>query len=142
MIYNATSENEANIATNQFYYLIEAKKTFELKEVRGTRTNLQNKSLHLFFTLIADELNNLGLEFMYTGIKGLEMSSTYTSKIVKDFIWKPIQKTLFDINSTTKLNTIQINEISDILIKFFGEKGIYIVFPSTQGLLDKNSLNE
>jgi hypothetical protein len=151
MIYNATSENEANIATNQFNHLVLNKRIFELKEIRDTRTTLQNAALHQFFVFISDELNNLGLEFEYRGIKHFSKKlsgqikeqyyyTRYTTKIVKDFIWKPIQKTLFDIDSTTELTTQQINEISDVLIKFFGEKGIYIVFPNMKSKLDKQDI--
>ena len=37
------------------------------------RTGKQNQSLHLFFTMIAEQLNELGQEFCFTGITGKEL---------------------------------------------------------------------
>ncbi len=72
----------------------------------------------------------MGAEFSYTGIKGMELSTRYTPSIVKEFFWKPLQLTLFDFESTTKLTTQQMNDIIDIISKFFAEKGINLPFPS------------
>ncbi|MBL4703470.1 MAG: hypothetical protein JKY54_03055, partial [Flavobacteriales bacterium] len=57
---------------------------------------------------------------------------------VKEFIWKPIQNALFDIKSTTKLDTKEINEIIDVITKYFGDKGITVDFPSIESLTNKN----
>ena len=96
------------------------------------RTTKQNSSLHLFFDLISFALNELGQEFCYTGVKGFNLTTRYTPLIVKEFFWKPIQITLFDIESTTKLNTQQMNEVIDVIVKFFGEKGVFIEFPNNE----------
>lgn len=98
------------------------------------RTSIQNRALHLYFTFISNELNNLGLEFNYTGLVIENLSSVYTPHIVKEFIWKPIQIALFNKNSTTKLNTKEINEIIDVITKFFGDRGISVQFPSIETL--------
>jgi uncharacterized membrane protein len=98
--------------------------------LKPTRTITQNKALHLFFTFIADNLNEKGIEYVWTGIKGVEMSAQYNGLIVKEFIWKPIQKQLFGIDSTTQLTTQQINEVADVIIKALGNIGISIQFPS------------
>ncbi len=94
------------------------------------RTNSQNRALHLYFTHISNEFNDLGMTFNYTGIKGKTIETIYTSHIIKEFVWRPIQMVLFDIKSTTQINTEQINNIIDILSKHFAEKGIEINFPS------------
>ena len=50
------------------------------------RSLQQNKrALHLLFQNIAFELNRIGMEFTYNGIKGLEIQTTYTPEIVKEF---------------------------------------------------------
>ena len=136
MKYNLKDKNEANLAFNQFNHLLKNERLIEIKEVKKTRSTLQNSALHQFFVLISDELNNLGLEFTYTGIKGLEIGTRYTPDIVKEFVWRPIQLTLFNVKSTTQLDSKKINEIADIIIKFFAEKGIYMSFPSIQSLMD------
>lgn len=94
------------------------------------RTIKQNRALHLFFKWIAIEFNNIGMTFNYTGLKGGVIQLPYTGILIKETLWKPIQKSLFDIESTTKIDTNQINQILDVLIKFFGDMGIDIKFPN------------
>jgi hypothetical protein len=103
------------------------------------RSNTQNSALHLYFDFISKELNNLGLEFQYQGLKGLDFSIMYTPNIVKEFVWRPIQIALFDKESTTKLTSKEINEIIDVITKFFGERGVYLEFPSIQSLINRNN---
>ena len=132
---NLQNDTDIKQAKEYFNKLLNLGKQIDLKEVIITRTSAQNKSLHLYYTIISNELNELGLEFTYKGIKGVEICTRYTPELVKDFIWRPIQIALFDIKSTTKINTKQINEIVDVLAKFFGEKGITLQFPSIESLL-------
>jgi len=113
------------------------KSTVELTKKSNSRSAKQNRSLHLYFTLISDQLNDMGLEFNYQGLKGMDLSVRHTPEIVKTFIWKPIQYAMFNIESTTKINTIQINEILDVLTVYFGDKGILIEFPSLESLENK-----
>lgn len=117
--------------------LIESEKQIELKEIRKVRTLKQNKALHLYFTLICYNLNEMGHEFTYNGLNGNTFELRYTPELVKEFIWRPIQVALFNIKSTTKINTIQINEIIDVITKFFGDKGVVMEFPSIESLIDK-----
>lgn len=101
------------------------------------RSSQQNKALHKFFGIISMQLNEMGLEFGYQGLKGIDITVMYTPTIVKEFIWKPIQKALFDINTTTKLDTFQMNQVIDVISKFFLERGVDIVFPSIEQLNEK-----
>ena len=140
--FDLSDKIQSQLAYSTFNHLLQNERLIELKEIKKTRTNLQNATLHQFFVLIADELNNLGLEFNYTGLTVENLNTRYTPEIVKEFIWRPIQRTLFKIESTTKLTTQQINDISDVIIKFFGEKGIYINFPCIQDLLHKKDLEK
>ena len=96
------------------------------------RSSQQNKSLHLLFQNMAFELNRIGKEFTYNGIKGMEISTTYTPEIVKEFIWKKLQQSLYGKDSTTKLTTQDIDAIFLILGKWFSEQGIIIDFPSAE----------
>ena len=70
------------------------------------------------------------MEFNYFGVSGKQLSMRYNGTIVKEYFWKPIQLALFEIESTTKLNTTQMNEIIDVVTKFFADKGVIIPFPS------------
>ena len=107
----------------------------KMEPVSESRTARQNSALHVYFGMIADELNDLGLEFQYNGLNGSIFEMRYTPHLVKEFIWKPIQQAKFDIESTTKITTKQIDEIIDVLTKFFGERGIVLEFPSIDSLM-------
>lgn len=101
------------------------------------RSSQQNKALHLLFQNIAFELNRIGMEFTYNGIKGMEIQTTYTPEIVKEFLWKPLQNALLKKESTTKLTTQDINMIFEILGKWFSEKWVVIDFPSAETISHK-----
>ena len=115
-------------------FAVELKRKDEEDEKEETLTVLQNRSIHKFFVIISDNLNDLGIEFCYTGLTGIDLSVRYTPEIVKNFFWRPIQIALFNIESTTKLNTKKINDISDVIIKFFGERGVVVEFPNKDRL--------
>ena len=54
--------------------------------------------------------------------------------VIKEFMWKKIQKTMFGKDSTTKLKkTEEIEKIYDVINKLLSEKfGIYIPFPNKE----------
>ena len=138
MIYDLQNDIDRKRFKEYSEKLLRLGKQTELKDVRITRTQQQNKALHVYFTLISYELNELGLEFSYSGLNSNAFSMRYTPEIVKEFIFRPIMVTMFDIKSTTKLTTIQINELIDIITKFFAEKGVVMEFPSIDNLMEKN----
>lgn len=138
MIYdlsNTSDLNDFKIEANRLLYF---KQEVELKAIKITRSIKQNRSLHKFFMMLSDELNNLGIEYQYIGISGRQFSLMYTLDLVKQFIWKPIQVALFDFESTTKLDTIQMNQIIDVITKFFADRGVVITFPSMDSLIDND----
>ena len=108
----------------------EKEKRVKVEIVSEKRTLLQNSSLHLFFTILADQLNENGIDYRYYDIEGQVISIPFNSKIVKEYIWRPIQKTVFNIESTKDLTTKMINEILDILCRHFGVLGIPVKFPN------------
>lgn len=134
MNYNLNENTELEKAKVRFNYLKTKKATIELKELSNKRSSLQNRALHKFFLIIVSELNELGMEFQYFGLKGQVLSTRYTTDIVKNQFWRPIQIALFDIESTRDINTKQINEVVDVIAKFFAEKGVYIEFPNKEML--------
>lgn len=134
MIYNLQNELEVEEFKQKSLFYIKNGYTVDLIKKKNTRTTKQNSALHLLFTIISSQLNEIGVEFQYFGIRGGRLSMRHTPHLVKEMIWKPIQKALFDIESTTKINTEQINEIVDILTKYFADKGIVIAFPSKEQL--------
>ena len=130
MRYNPSNESEVRKAKDYLMELIQAKGMFEIKKIPKSRTPTQNKALHLYFTFIADQLNDKNIEYEWKGIKGMQMSCNYNTTIVKEFLWRPIQQQLFNKDSTTTITTQEINEVIDILSKAFAHIGITILFPS------------
>jgi len=113
----------------------------KIAKVVKKRTLTQNRALHLFFKHMAIHLNSIGQNFHFSGIKGLDLEIPYNEILVKETIWKPIQKTMFEIDSTTDLDTFMINKILDVLTHFFARNNIQLNFPSNIELLIKQ-LNE
>lgn len=108
------------------------------KEEKQTRSLQQNRALHLYFSFISNELNELGVEYRYFGLKGQVLETRYTCELVKNFVWRPIQIALFSKRSTTKLTTVEMNEIIDVITKFFAEKSITLNFPNIETLMNEN----
>jgi len=93
------------------------------------RSTLQNASLHKMFSMIATQMNELGLEYNKE-IQGIHISMPYTKDLFKEVFWKKIQMDMYGIESTTELTTHKINAILDVLTLAFGNMGIKVVFPS------------
>lgn len=117
-------------ATKESQRIIDLGKKVEVKQWKENRSNLQNRALHLYFTLVSNELNQLGITYEWKGLKGSVMETAWTPELVKEFIWRPIQVSMFNIKSTTKIKTGQINQIVDVINKFFGERGVVVSFPT------------
>lgn len=95
------------------------------------RTDQQNKALWLWFTRLAKELNDSGLE--PRKVLKPEYNLQWTKEMIHDNIWIPIQQALYGTNSTTFLKKQeQIEKIHEIIMREFGEKHNleYIPFPS------------
>lgn len=96
------------------------------------RTIAQNNALHLFFEQLAQVLNEEGLE-MGTILSKFVLDIPATKSNIKEMIWKPIEQAMFEKKSTKELTTQEINQIYDVINKFFAERGIAIPqFPSLE----------
>ena len=135
MKYDLNNEIQKAEAKNKFNALVFKKACIEIKEIKETRSAKQNNALHLYYKFISDQLNEMGQEFNYQGITGNTFSTRFTPEIIKEYTWRPIQMALFNIESTTKIDTKQINEIVEVISKFFAERGIDIEFPSIESLM-------
>lgn len=95
------------------------------------RTLQQNKAIHKYFELLADELNNAGLSMTKVLKPGVEID--WSPSMVKKYLWKPVQDTMLDKESTTKLNTKEVSKIYETLNRLTAQKfGISVVFPSNE----------
>lgn len=97
---------------------------------RTTGKGSQNNALHKDFELIGDALNMAGLD-MKMVLKG-EVEIWWTTEMVKQYLWKPLQKVMFNKEHTADLEKIgEIDAIHDQLMHILGKKHHieYIPFP-------------
>jgi len=98
----------------------------ELQEEK--RTTTQNKALHLFFTLLAEELNDAGLDMRKT-LKP-QVDIPWSPQSIKEYLWRPIQISALKKQSTTDLNSNEVDIVWNILNRHLGEKfGLHVPFP-------------
>ncbi len=113
-------------------------KEFEviIRAKSNQRSLKQNNSLHLYFQLLADALNDAGLDMKKVLKPGVDISWTMGS--VKEYLWRPIQKFLLRKSSTTKLKTDEIDRVYDHLNRHLGEKfGLEnIPFPNINAIIN------
>lgn len=89
------------------------------------RTAKQNASIHLYFTEVARELNDRGID-MKVLVKNLQVAHTKDS--VKG-IWKAIGEAKYGKKSTTQLTSKEIDEVYDEFNRLLSEHDIHIAFP-------------
>ncbi len=97
------------------------------------RTLQQNKALYLWYKQLAETLNNSGFD-MKSVIKDVDIPwSAYT---VKEHLFRPTMKTMLGKDSTTELETHEIDQIFGVISKVIGERtGIFIPFPSIEEMI-------
>ena len=125
-------ESELSNAQRTFKYVngFKSNPYLEIKTETNTRTSQQNRALHKLFSIIADMLNDLGMTYKYSGVSGREFEIPYNGSIVKDYFWRPIQIALTNKQSTTELSTQEMNEVFNVICKFFSDLGHQLYFPS------------
>jgi len=95
------------------------------------RTLTQNAALHVYFQLLADELNGAGFDMKKTLKHDVDIP--WSSETIKDYIWRPIQKAQVQKDSTTELTTDEVNKIYLTLNRHLGERfGLHVPFPSDE----------
>lgn len=102
----------------------------DCKHVNSKRTLSQNSALHVYFQLIADELNGAGLPIKAT-LEHYDVDLDWSSESVKSLVWRPIQKALLGKRSTTELKKQQdIDRVYEHINRFLSEQfGIHVPFP-------------
>jgi len=101
------------------------------------RTTKQNSSLHLYFTQLAETLNLAGLDVR--AVLKPDVDIPWSGTMVKELLWRPIQKIYLNKKSTTRLTRKELNEVYKILDRHLADKfGVLVDFPSLDGLINKN----
>lgn len=99
------------------------------------RTQNQNSALWLWFTQLANALNESGKD-MRVVLKPT-YSIPWTKDSIHDHIWIPIQKAMYGTDSTTFLHKQeQIDKIHEVIMRELGEKHEidYIPFPNDEDI--------
>ena len=100
------------------------------------RTSQQNKSLHKWFELVSEDLNNAG----YTVKKTLreDFDLDWNPNLFKELIWRPIQKAITKKNSSSELESGELQIIWDTINRHLGEKfGLHTAFPSLENMIEQ-----
>lgn len=86
------------------------------------RTTAQNSALHLFYEQTADLLRENGIGIKQV-LEKFNLEAPATKYGVKEYLWRPLQLSMFGKHSTTELLKKQeIDQVYDALNKFFAEE--------------------
>lgn len=103
----------------------------EKEKVEKQRTLLQNRALHKWFTLLSTELNTQGLD-MRVVLKP-DWKIWWTPESIKENMFKPLMKAMYNKDSTTELTTAQVDKVYEQIMQIIGERyGVNIPFPSQE----------
>ena len=92
------------------------------------RTSSQNRALHKLFELIADELNEAGLDMKQ--VLPRQVDIPWSRETVKELIWRPIQDAQLRKRSTTELTRGEIDAVYETVNRFLSGMGLHVPFPS------------
>lgn len=104
---------------------------YSTPEDKPVRTLTQNAAIHKYFSMLSESLNNAGLDVRKTLRADFEIP--WTESLVKELIWKGVQKAMFDIDSTTKLDTSQVSQVYEVINRHIAQThGVSVIFPSKE----------
>ena len=102
----------------------------KIERKTGIRSDTQNAALHKYFELLAQALNDGGYNVQLVLKEVVDIN--WTKDLVKELIWRPIQKALTKKNSTTKLDkSMDIDLVYDHINRYLAERfHIHVPFPN------------
>ena len=125
-----------NIIRNKFKFDFGAK-IIDVENVKETRTTQQNRALHLWFTQLAQALNekHIGVRM----ILDAKVEVEWTPVLIKEILWRKLQKAMFGKQSTRQLfKSKEIDQLFDtinsIIIERTNGEVILPPFPNWEDL--------
>ena len=95
------------------------------------RSQLQNNALHLWCGMVANMLNEKGLDVREVLSVSKRQEIPWTTSAVKEHLWRPVQVAHCGKSSTTKASTKDYPAIYDALNKALGQSfGISVPWPT------------
>ena len=92
------------------------------------RTRTQNAALHLFCDHLSQALNDGGKDFREFIKEGYPVP--FNERLVKDYIWRPVQKAITGKDSTTEPEAKEYGLIYDSINVKMAEHGFHVPWPS------------
>lgn len=93
------------------------------------RSEKQNNAMHLWFRQISEKLNDGG--YHATHPFNNEVEVPFTEVLVKEMLYKPVIKAMYDKKSTSGLSGRELSEAAEVLVRWLAEhKGFLVPFPS------------
>lgn len=97
------------------------------------RSLTQNRALHLYCRMLADALNDAGLD-MRKVLKE-EVDMPWNERTVKEFLWRPIQIAVTGHESTTQPKRAEYEPIYQVLYRHLAQKlGVMVEWPRKENI--------
>jgi hypothetical protein len=138
--HNQTFHGQYRRITNEYQFKDAIKQLQEQWDKNGwlevqvrtpqSRTLKQNNSMHLYYEMVASQLNDNGLDMRKFLKESFDIH--WTGQNVKEYIWKPVQTVLFGSKSTTKIKKAEVSQVYDVINRKLAEHGIHVPFPENQ----------
>jgi hypothetical protein len=124
------NKHSLQVFTKHIEHLYDTKGYVTLKWRTGkTRTHKQNNALHVYCRMLSEALNDAGYDMKKTLKQEVEIP--WTTELVKQYLWKPVQEAVTGADSTSTAGTEDYDKVHQVLSKHLSEKfNVYIPFPA------------
>lgn len=96
-------------------------KVLDVENVKTTRTSAQNRALHLWFTQLAQALNEKNFDMR--AVIRQDVNIEWSGATIKEYLFKPLLKARFGKKSTTQLfKSGELDDLYDIINKVIIER--------------------
>lgn len=94
------------------------------------RTLAQNRAMHKYFELVAETLNDAGLDIRKVYKPDVEIPWNGTT--VKEYLWKTVQRVMTDKEHTADLETKEIDQVYEVVNRHLAKLGVHVPFPAIE----------
>ena len=90
-----------------------------------------NNALHLWFRLLAEELNAAGYDFKkFLEVSEYKLDIPFSETLIKEVFWREFMKGMTGQSSTTDLTPFECSKVQETMSARIAEKtGVYVEFP-------------
>jgi hypothetical protein len=97
-------------------------------------TSKQRKAMHLYFEMLAEELNNTEYDVKAFMEKvDYQIDVPWTKAFIKEQIWKPIQFAILQKESTEDMTNSEVDKVYEVVNeRIAAAMGVYVPFPTEE----------